>query len=134
MSSTSAVRAAFADSKTVVVKVGTSVVSRPDGTVAIGRIASVVEQIAQLRLQGMRVVLVARTREKLEQTQCIIEKAGGEAHLSATARRICPPGRETAHLRALLEIVPRKNIAFRAFGSYKCGWWHETRWKKERSQ
>ena len=53
------VRATFKDAKTVVIKVGTSVVSRPDGTVAIGRIASVVEQIAQLRLQGKRVVLVA---------------------------------------------------------------------------
>ena len=59
MPSTASIRSSFKDAKTVVVKVGTSVVSRPDGTVAIGRIASVVEQIAQLRLQGKRVVLVA---------------------------------------------------------------------------
>ena len=35
----------------------------------------------KLGAAGARVVLVARTREKLEQTQCIIEKAGGEAHV-----------------------------------------------------
>ena len=53
------IRARFKDSQTIVVKVGTGVVSRADGSVAIGRVASVVEQIAQLRLQGKRVVLVA---------------------------------------------------------------------------
>ena len=52
-------RDSFKSAKTVVIKVGTSVVSRPDGSLAIGRIASVVEQIAQLRLEGRRVVLVA---------------------------------------------------------------------------
>ena len=49
----------FKNAKTIVVKVGTSVVSRPDGHLAIGRIASVVEQIAHLRRQGKQVVLVA---------------------------------------------------------------------------
>ena len=52
-------RDAFKTAKTVVVKVGTSVVSRPDGSLAIGRIASVVEQIAALHQMGKRVVLVA---------------------------------------------------------------------------
>lgn len=59
MATPSSVRSKFADAKTIVVKVGTSVVSRPDGSLAIGRIASVVEQIAHLRRQGKRVVLVA---------------------------------------------------------------------------
>ena len=52
-------RSSFKDANTIVVKVGTSCVSRADGTLAIGRIASVVEQIAQLRIAGKRVVLVA---------------------------------------------------------------------------
>jgi delta-1-pyrroline-5-carboxylate synthetase len=52
-------RQGFKNANTIVVKVGTSVVSRPDGHLAIGRIASVVEQIAHLRRQGKQVVLVA---------------------------------------------------------------------------
>ena len=47
------------DARTIVVKVGTSVVSRPDGSLALGRIGSVVEQIAQLVKEGRQVVLVA---------------------------------------------------------------------------
>ena len=47
------------DAKCIVVKVGTSVVSRPDGSLALGRIGSVVEQIAQLVKEGRQVVLVA---------------------------------------------------------------------------
>ncbi len=35
----------------------------------------------KLGAAGAKVILVARTREKLEQTQFIIEKAGGEAHV-----------------------------------------------------
>ena len=46
-------------SSTIVVKVGTSVVSRPDGSLALGRIGSVVEQIAQLVKEGRQAVLVA---------------------------------------------------------------------------
>ena len=52
-------REQFRNAKTVVVKVGTSVVSRPDGAIAIGRIASVIEQISLLHQMGKRVVLVA---------------------------------------------------------------------------
>ena len=52
-------RDAFKNAKTIVVKVGTSVVTRPDGSLAIGRIASVVEQIAALHREGKRVVFVA---------------------------------------------------------------------------
>ena len=53
------VRSSFKDATTIVVKVGTSVVTRPDGDIAIGRIATVIEQIAHLRRQGKRVVFVA---------------------------------------------------------------------------
>ena len=35
----------------------------------------------KLAAAGAKVILVARTREKLEETQAIIEKAGGEAHV-----------------------------------------------------
>lgn len=54
-----AARTTFGDAKLVVVKVGTSVVTRPDGLLALGRVGALVEQIAQLSKQGKRVVLVA---------------------------------------------------------------------------
>ena len=52
-------RAAFPQARLVVVKVGTSVVTQPDGTLALGRVGALVEQIAQLVKQGKRVVLVS---------------------------------------------------------------------------
>lgn len=55
----SSIRAGFKSAKTIVVKVGSTVVSRPDGSCALGRIGSVVEQLSQLRREGKRVVLVA---------------------------------------------------------------------------
>lgn len=42
----------FANTKLLVVKVGTSVVTREDGTLALGRVASLVEQIAELIREG----------------------------------------------------------------------------------
>jgi len=53
-------RERFQASKILVVKVGTSVITRPDGLPALGRVGSLVEQIAQLvRQEGKQVVLVA---------------------------------------------------------------------------
>ena len=54
-----ATRTSFRDAKLVIVKVGTSCVTRPDGQLALGRIGALVEQIAQLVKQGKRVVLVS---------------------------------------------------------------------------
>lgn len=52
-------RESFPQARLVVVKVGTSVVTRPDGTLALGRVGALVEQIAQLVKQGKRVMLVS---------------------------------------------------------------------------
>ncbi len=48
-------REQFGNTKLMVVKVGTSVVTREDGTLALGRIASLVEQIAELIREGKQV-------------------------------------------------------------------------------
>jgi len=43
----------------IVVKLGTNVIMRPDGKVALGLLCGLVEQIAALRTQGMEVLLVS---------------------------------------------------------------------------
>jgi delta-1-pyrroline-5-carboxylate synthetase len=43
----------------IVVKVGTTVVTQPDGSFALGRLGDVVEQISQLQKMGKQVVLVS---------------------------------------------------------------------------
>ena len=96
-------REAFKDAKTIVVKVGTSVVTRPDGSLAIGRIASVVEQIATLHHAGKRVVLVAsgaigvgatRLREQATLTRSVRSHlhGGTVAETSARARAAAGQG------------------------------------------
>lgn len=52
-------RTAFKGAQTVVIKVGSAVVQRADGLLAMGRIGSIVEQVALLRKEGKRVVFVA---------------------------------------------------------------------------
>jgi glutamate 5-kinase len=52
-------RAALASARRVVVKVGTSVVRRPDGGLALGRLGALVEAVAALRGQGRQVLLVS---------------------------------------------------------------------------
>ncbi|KAL1520072.1 hypothetical protein AB1Y20_023547 [Prymnesium parvum] len=49
----------FASAKLVIIKVGTSCVTRDDGQLALGRVGALVEQIAQLVKHGKRVVLVS---------------------------------------------------------------------------
>jgi glutamate 5-kinase len=101
MSST--VREKFKHAKTIVVKVGTSVVTRPDGSLAIGRIASVVEQIAALHSEGKRVVLVAsgaigvgstRLREQATLTLSVRSHLLGapSTHISARAKAAAGQG------------------------------------------
>jgi len=43
----------------IVVKLGTNVIMRPDGKVALGLLCGLVEQIAALRQQGMEILLVS---------------------------------------------------------------------------
>jgi len=52
-------RSALASAKRVVVKVGTHVVARDDGGVALGRVGQLVESLAQLRAEGRDVLLVS---------------------------------------------------------------------------
>jgi glutamate 5-kinase len=54
-----AIRLAVAAAKRVVIKLGTNVVMRPDGAVAVGRLYSLVESIATLRHAGREVVVVS---------------------------------------------------------------------------
>ncbi len=50
---------ALADVRTVVVKVGTNVLSRPDGNMALGRIHGLIENLADLNRRGIKVILVS---------------------------------------------------------------------------
>ncbi|MEC8425382.1 MAG: glutamate 5-kinase, partial [Myxococcota bacterium] len=52
-------RSALTGVRRVVVKVGTGVVAHPDGGLALGRMAALVEQLALLRSRGMDVLLVS---------------------------------------------------------------------------
>lgn len=54
-----AARAALRSAGRVVVKVGTAVVTRPDGSLALGRLGHLVEQLHQLRVDGREVILVS---------------------------------------------------------------------------
>ncbi|KAL8050290.1 hypothetical protein ABFX02_06G073500 [Erythranthe guttata] len=51
-------RAFVKDVKRVVIKVGTAVVTRADGRLALGRLGSLCEQIHELNMQGYEVILV----------------------------------------------------------------------------
>lgn len=46
-----ATRADFASMKRILIKMGTSVVTHQDGTVALGRVAHIVEQIVDLHVR-----------------------------------------------------------------------------------
>lgn len=61
--------------KRVVVKVGSNVLTRPDGMLDITRMSAIVDQVAELRRRGMEVVLVssgavASGRSELHGTDC----------------------------------------------------------------
>ncbi len=50
---------ALSDARRVVVKVGTSVVTRPDGRLAVGRLGALAEGVAALHEEGRQVLLVS---------------------------------------------------------------------------
>ena len=52
-------RAALRDARRVLVKAGTSVVTSPNGYPSLTRLASLVEQIAELKAEGKEVILVS---------------------------------------------------------------------------
>ncbi len=52
-------RRALVDARRLVVKVGTAVVTRDDGHLALGRLGALVEQLHALRVQGREVLLVS---------------------------------------------------------------------------
>ncbi|KAG9403721.1 hypothetical protein AC1031_005209 [Aphanomyces cochlioides] len=45
--------------RTILVKIGTEVVNSPEGLLAMGKIGSIVEQIARLHMQGKHIILVS---------------------------------------------------------------------------
>lgn len=45
--------------KRIVIKVGSNVLTRKDGTLDVTRMSALVDQIAQLRLEGLEVILVS---------------------------------------------------------------------------
>ncbi|PKA56417.1 Delta-1-pyrroline-5-carboxylate synthase [Apostasia shenzhenica] len=51
-------RAFVKDVKRIVIKVGTAVVTRPDGRLAVGRLGTLCEQVKELNSQGFEVILV----------------------------------------------------------------------------
>eukprot|EP00249_Psilotum_nudum_P023508 c28901_g1_i2 orf=755-3061(-) len=51
-------RAFVKDAKRVIVKVGTAVVTRPDGRLALGRLGSLCEQVKEMIVDGIEVILV----------------------------------------------------------------------------
>lgn len=51
-------RAFIKDAKRVVVKVGTAVVTRNDGKLALGRIGALCEEVKELMSEGIEVILV----------------------------------------------------------------------------
>ena len=51
-------RTQLTSTRRMVIKVGTRVVARPDGRLALGRLGHLIEQIAELREQGIQVLLV----------------------------------------------------------------------------
>lgn len=59
MQSTAIQRPAVAAAKRVVIKVGTRVLTRPDGRLALVRLSSIVELLADLRAEGREVILVS---------------------------------------------------------------------------
>jgi glutamate 5-kinase len=52
-------RAALQHARTILIKIGTEVVNSPEGLLAMGKIGSIVEQIAHLHMQGKQIVLVS---------------------------------------------------------------------------
>ncbi|KAL0452818.1 UNVERIFIED_CONTAM: Delta-1-pyrroline-5-carboxylate synthase [Sesamum latifolium] len=58
MEATDSTRAFVKDVKRVVIKVGTAVVTRADGRLALGRLGALCEQIHELNYQGYEVILV----------------------------------------------------------------------------
>lgn len=54
-----ATRKDIPEMKRVMIKVGTSVITQEDGTLALGRMSNIVEQISELKAQGKEVVLVS---------------------------------------------------------------------------
>ena len=47
------------DNKTIVIKVGSNVLTRPDGKLDVTRMSSLVDQIAWMRQNGYEVILVS---------------------------------------------------------------------------
>ena len=65
---------ALEDVRTVVVKVGTNVLSRPDGNMALGRIHGLIENLADLNRRGIKVILVSSGAISMGMNAAIVVK------------------------------------------------------------
>ncbi|RHY40715.1 hypothetical protein DYB38_013980 [Aphanomyces astaci] len=52
-------RSSLQHARIILVKIGTEVVNSPEGLLAMGKIGSIVEQIARLHMQGKQIILVS---------------------------------------------------------------------------
>lgn len=83
----------FQYARRIVVKLGTSVVSSKDGEPALGRIASIIEQICDLKRQGKQVLLVTSGsigigRQKLDKQ--ILLSASLRTHVQGNGKLLAP--------------------------------------------
>ena len=102
------------DAKCIVVKVGTSVVSRPDGSLALGRIGSVVEQIAQLVKEGRQRVAAEKDEKWNRREQLNV--------LNAARRRDGDRGKHHEPAQATPEAAAKEIAAREEFLQKRAGW------------
>jgi len=70
----------------IVVKLGTNVIMRPDGRIALGLLCGLVEQVAALRTQGIEVLMVSSGAVGLGMERLgLIERPTAVAHIQACA-------------------------------------------------
>lgn len=84
-------RADLANVQRVVVKAGTSVVSNPNGSPSLTRIASIVEQVAQLMAAGKEVLLVSSGA-----VGCGRKRLGKASIMSSSMREMMAPPVKTS--------------------------------------
>jgi glutamate 5-kinase len=70
----------------IVVKLGTNVIMRPDGRIALGLLCGLVEQVAALRTQGIEVLMVSSGAVGLGMERLgLLERPTAVAHIQACA-------------------------------------------------
>lgn len=101
-------RSSLSSAQIVVVKVGSSVVTRDDGMVALGRIGALVEQIAELNRSGKQVVLVASGAIGIG-TGKLKEQAAATVRCRSPSLPT-PASRPSAHRRCLAQAMLSRSL------------------------